>query len=120
MLIYGDNLMFYHIRLSMNYYLLSTYLLARGKEDEAFEALEKMCEHALAYDRSYEEDHGKNYTSIFTDKLVYPEPGGDFHELTEHNSCYYMLDKMDYSGYDCIRDNERFIAVVKKLENKAK
>ena len=120
MLIYGDNLMFYHIRLSVNYYLLSTYLLAQGKEDEALDALEKMYEHALAYDRSYEEDHGKNYTSIFTDKLVYPEPGGDFHELTEHNQCYYMLDKMDYSGYDCIRENERFIAVVKKLESNAR
>ena len=119
-MIYGDDLMFYNCRLSKNFWLISTYLIAQGKINDTLDALEKMCEHALEYDRSYEEDHGKNYTSIFTDKLVYPEPGKDFHELTEHNECYYMLDRMSSSRYDCIRDNDRFVAVVKKLKGKAR
>ena len=79
-----------------------------------------MCAHALAYDRSYAEDHGKHYTSIFTDKLIYPEPGKDFHELTEHNQCWYMLERMKASRYDGIRENERFRKVVEQLEAKAR
>lgn len=118
-LVYGDNLMFYHVRLSRNYYLISTYLIAQGKKDEAIDALEKMCEHGLAYDLSHEKDHG-NYTSILTDNLVYPAPGGDFYELTEHNESYYLLDRMKSSCYDGIRDNERFGSILKKLESRAK
>ncbi len=118
-LVYGDNLMFYHVWLSRNYYLISTYLIAQGKKDEAIDALEKMCEHGLAYDLSHEKDHG-NYTSILTDNLVYPAPGGDFYELTEHNESYYLLDRMKSSCYDGIRDNERFGSILKKLESRAK
>ena len=118
-LVYGENLMYYHVRLSRNFYLISTYLLAQGKEDEAIDALEKMCGHGLAYDLSHEQDHGKNYTSILTDNLVYPAPGGDSYELTEHNESYYVLDRMKSSFYDGIRDNERFGSILKKLEGRA-
>ena len=119
-MIYGDNLMFHHTRLAWNDWFLSTYLIAQGKTEETLDALESMCAHALAYDRSYEEDHGKTYTSIFTDKLIYPEPGKDFHELTEHNQCWYMLDRMRASRYDGIRETERFRKVFGTLESKAK
>ena len=34
------------------------------KEIETLDALGSMCALALAYSRSYEEDHGKNYSSI--------------------------------------------------------
>ena len=118
--VYGDNLMFHHTRLARNNWLISTYLIAQGKEGETLDALESMCAHALAYDRSYAEDHGKHYTSIFTDKLIYPEPGKDFHELTEHNQCWYMLERMKASRYDGLRENERFRKVVEQLEAKAR
>ena len=52
----------------------------------------------------YEEDHGKHFTSVFTCKLIYREPGRDFHELTEHNRNWYRLDRMKASRYDGIRD----------------
>ncbi|MBR3555225.1 MAG: helix-turn-helix transcriptional regulator [Oscillospiraceae bacterium] len=117
--IYGDNLFFYHVRLSRNYWLISTYLIAQGKKYEAINALEKMCEHGLAYDHSYKEDRGKSYTSILTDKLIYPESGEAAHELTEHNECYYLLNLMKDPRYDGIRDEDRFAAVVRKLENVA-
>ena len=119
-IVYGDNLMFYHTRLSFNWWLLSTYLIAQGRTDETLDALDEMCAHTLAYDRSYEKDHGKSYSSVFTDKLIYPEPGKDFHELTEHNQSWYMLDRMKASRYDGIRDNERFAAVIGKLESRAR
>ena len=119
-LIYGDDLMFYHCRLSQNYWLLSTFLILQGKTNDALDALEKMCEHTLAYDCSFDQDHGKNYSSIFTDRLVYPEPGKAFHELVEHNQSYYKLDRMKASRYDNIRDNARFVAIVNALEEKAR
>ena len=119
-IVYGENLMFYHVRLSYNWWILSTYLIAQGKTEETLDALEQMRAHTLAYDRSFQEDHGKNYTSVFTDKLIYPEPGKDFHELTEHNQSWYMLDRLQADRYGDIRDNKRFVDIVNALEEKAR
>ena len=119
-MIYGENLMFYHVRLSRNYWLISTYKTAQGKIDEALASLEKMCCHAIEYDKAYISDHGKFYTSIFTDKLVYPEPGKDFHELTEHTNCYYMLEKLQNKRYDCMRGDPRFVSIIESLDQYAK
>ena len=119
-MIYGDDLMFYHVRLSQNYWLISTYQMAQGKNTEAIESLEKMCLHAVEYDMSYIKNHGKLYTSIFTDKLIYPEPSKDFHELKEHNDCYYKLDRLQNKRYDPIREDVRFVAVVEQLKTYAK
>ena len=91
-LIYGENLMFYHCRIAFNYWIISTYQIAQGKAEEAISSLESMCNHAVAYDNSYKNDYGKKYTSILTDELIYPEPSKDFHELTEHSQCWYMLE----------------------------
>ena len=119
-MIYGDNLMFYHVRLSRNHWLISTYQMAQGKVTDTLESLERMCYHAVAYDRSFADDHGKHYTSILTDKLTYPEPGKNFHELTEHTNCYYMLDRLSHTRYDSIRNNPRFVSVVETLQQHTK
>ena len=119
-MIYGDNLMFYHTRLSRNYWLISTYQIAQGKNAETIESLEKMCYHAIEYDKAYINDHGKYFTSILTDKLIYPEPSKDFHECTEHTSCYHILKKTQHPRYDCIRQDSRFISMVEKLNQYSK
>lgn len=119
-MIYGDNLMYNHSRISYNYWLISTYQIAQGKADDALDSLEKMCFHAMGYDRSYNEDHGKNFSSIFTDKLIYPFPDKDFQELTEHSECYYMLDRLKNARYDCIRDDERFTKIIESLNKYAR
>ena len=119
-MIYGDNLMFYHVRLSQNHWLISTYQMSQGKEEEALSSLEEMCLHAVEYDKSFIHDHGKSYTSIFTDKLIYPEPSRDFHELVEHSDCYYKLDRLQHNRYDPIRNHPRFQAVLDKLNEYAK
>lgn len=119
-MIYGDDLMFYHVRLSHHYWLISTYQMAKGGADAALASLENMCHHAVAYDRSYLHDHGKRYTSVFTDRLIYPEPSKDFHELTEHSNCYYMLEKLKNKRYDSIREDSRFVSIIKKLKQYAK
>ena len=119
-MIYGDNLMFYHVRFSRNYWLISTYQIAQSKEGEALVSLEKMCYHAVEYDKSYLNDHGKFFTSILTDKLIYPEPSKDFHECTEHTECYHILKKMQHPRYDRIRQDPRFISIVERLGQYAK
>ncbi len=115
-MIYGDHLMFYHERLATNHYLLSTYLIAQGKTDSALEALERMAHHARAYDVSYQNDHGKHYTSVLVDRLIYPEPSRDFHEVSEHNAAFYMLDRLRHPRYDTLRTHHRFLAIVQSLE----
>ena len=119
-LIYGDNLMFYHTRLCRNYWLISTYLTCQKKADETIEALEKMCYHAIEYDKSYLTNHGKFYTSILTDQVVYPEDTDKFHEFTEHTDSYRMKERMKLKEYDWIRTDPRFIAVIGKLDRYAK
>lgn len=119
-MIYGDNLMFYHTRLSKNHWLISTYQIAQGKTEDTLISLERMCYHAVEYDRSYINDHGKSYTSILTDKLIYSEPGKDFHELTEHTYCYYMLERLQSNRYDNLRENPRFTAIINRLTEYAK
>ena len=119
-MIYGDNLMFYHVRLSQNYWLISTYQIAQGKKDATLDSLEKMCYHAVEYDKSYINNHGKFYTSILTDELIYPEKSKDFHELTERTNCDYKLDRLKNKRYDCIRQDPRFVEIVEKLKQYAK
>jgi len=119
-MIFGDNLMYNHSRLAFNYWIISTYEIAGGKREEALLSLEQMCRHAVAYDSSYQSDHGKHFTSIYTDKLIYPEPGKDFHEFKEHSNCYYMLDRLEHSRYDALRDHPRFTAVLDALQEYAR
>ncbi len=115
-MIYGDDLMFHHNRISFNYWVISTYQMSLGRSEEAMDSLEKMCHHATAYDLSYRNDRGKHYTSILVDTQVYPEISKDFHEMREHSHCYYMLDKLQNPRYDCIRQDPRFVSILEELE----
>lgn len=115
-MIYGTDLMFYHCRLAFNYWIMSTYQIAQGKTADAIASIEKMCSHAVSYDKSYENDHGKHYTSFLVDKLVYPECSEDFHELKEHSQCFHMLEKLNNKRYDPIRNDDRFVEVIKNLK----
>jgi transcriptional regulator with XRE-family HTH domain len=119
-LIYGDDLMYHHSQLSFNYWIISTYQMSLGKTDDALNSLEKMCDHAVAYDISYQKERGKHFTSFFVDTQIYPEKNKDFHELTEHTQCYYRLGKMQNKRYDCIRQDPRFISIIEKLNQYAK
>ncbi len=119
LMIYGENLMFYHCRLAYNYWLISTYQMSQGKEEEALASLEKMFHHTLKYVDAQQNSHGKYYSSVLTDKVIYPYPGKDFHELTEHNYAFYMLDRLQHKRYDTIRENKRFQAIVSTLKEAA-
>ncbi len=112
-MIYGEDLKFYHIRLSFNYWIISRYRMSQGKTEEAISSVESMCRHALAYDEAFRSGHGQTYTSPFVDKIIYP--GQNDYEL-ERPESYYMLDRLQNQRYDPIREDERFKAVIKKLE----
>ena len=119
-IIYGDDLMYHHSQLSFNYLIISTYQMSLGKTEDAMESLEKMCDHAIAYDISYQKDRGRNFTSFLVDTQIYPEKNKDFHELTEHTQCYYRLDRLQHGRYDCIRQDPRFVSIVERLNQYAK
>ena len=119
-MIYGDDLLPNHIRLSFNHWLISTYQMSLERTEDALDSLEQMCRHAVAYDLAYQNDHGKPYSSILVNRLIYPEPSKDFHELTEHTNCYYMLDRLQSNRYDPIREDPRFVAVTETLGKHAK
>ena len=95
-------------------------IISQGKIEDCLASLEKACHHAIEYDKAYLGDHGKSYTSIFTDKLIYPKTDKDFHELTEHTRCYHTLEKMQHKRYDSIRQVPRFISIIEKLKQYAK
>ena len=119
-IIYGDDLMYHHSQLSFNYLIISTYQMSLGKTEDAMESLEKMCDHAIAYDISYQKDRGRNFTSFLVDTQIYPEKNKDFHELTEHTQCYYRLDRLQHGRYDSIRQDPRFVSIVERLNRYAK
>ena len=119
-LIYGDDLLYHNSSLSYNYWIISTYQMSLGKVEEALDSLEKMCYYAVSADLSYQNDHGKHFTSFFVDTQIYPEKSKDFHEWTEHTQCYYRLDCMQHERYDCIRQDPRFISIIEKLKQYAK
>lgn len=119
-MVYGDNLMFYHGRVAFNYWVISTYQMSLEKIEETLSSLKKMCDHVLAYDLSYKNDHGKCYTSFLVDKIVYPESSKDFHELQEHSQCWYMLDRLQNDRYDPIRNEKRFVEIEKTLKKHAR
>ncbi len=120
LMIYGEELMVYHERLAQNHWLISTYKMSQGRDEETLCSLESMAHHALAYDSAYQNDHGKCYTSVLTDKLVYPYPDKDFHEPTEHTQAFYMLDHLRHRRYDPIRAHPRFVCVIEALKKTAK
>ena len=88
--------------------------------DEALGALEKMCEHAVAYDLSYQNDRGRRFKSSLVDTQIYPEKSKDFEELSEHSQSYYRLNKLQHQRYDCIRQDSRFVSIVDKLKQYAR
>ena len=61
-----------------------------------------------------------DFFSVSTDKLIYPEPGKDFHELREHTECYHSLMRLKNKRYDGIRRDPRFVAVTEKLNEYAR
>lgn len=119
-LIFGDDMMYHHSEVSYNYKHMAVYQLALGQTDDALTSLEKMTEHAIAFDLSYVNDRGKRFASPFVSALVNDEENSEFPKALEHNQCWNTLELIADKRFDCIRSNKRFNAIVQKLEHNAK
>ena len=118
-LVFGDDMMYHHSEVF--YYLkhIAVFQLALGQEDEALASLEQMAEHAIAFDRSFENDRGKSFTSPLVNSIVYDEEKAAAMS-EEHNLCWNGLQLLEDSRFESIKNNKRFCAVVKKLEGNAR
>ncbi len=114
--VYGENLLFYHSRVSGLYRVIATYKVAQGKYDETLDCLEKMLWHIREKSKV---KPGDRHDSLFTTALTYGEalPGlGEFDDLSVHNEAWYALNgKLSQSRYDPIREMPRFVRIVEEL-----
>ena len=111
--IYGDNLLYHHDRAAWVCYLISTYKLAQGKADETFDYLGKMYGHLVP---AVKAKPGDRFTSIFTDRLVFPEIGDEFDWYTVHNSAWHYIETLSKPRFDSIRDDARFVELLGKIK----
>ena len=113
---FGENMLNYHENVAYLHRVISTYTVAQGKKEETLDHLEKMAEHAL---NAGVAKPGDRYTSPFMDQQTFPD-SEDFETFIVHNSAYYHREMMDRSRYDVIREEPRFKALCKKLEENMK
>ncbi|MBQ8332643.1 MAG: helix-turn-helix transcriptional regulator [Clostridia bacterium] len=114
--VFGDNMLFFHDRVSSLWRVIATYYLDQEKYDDALTALEKMTEHAVLCGKI---EPGTAYSSPFTDRIVYEGQTADCHINEAHNCAYYCRNRMHQERYDPIRDTERFRAVLASLDENA-
>lgn len=116
-MIFGENMNHYHGDVATVYRCIATYLVAQGKIEETLDALEKMCDHALAADAS---KPGDPFTSPFTNLLTYPGSSDNFTDLKFTNASYYCWRRMSQHRYDPVREEPRFKAMLERLKETAR
>ncbi|MCM1539492.1 MAG: helix-turn-helix domain-containing protein [bacterium] len=117
-MIFGGDMMYHHAKAAYYAKHLSTIQLALGKNDDALDSLAEMAKHAVAGDASRQNDHGRHFTSPFVDTLTYAEAADGTPDPEAQDLCRHCLTLLEDDCYDCLRDNERFRAIVKVLENR--
>lgn len=118
-MIFGEDMMYHHGPVSNNLKRIAVFQLALGRTGDALDSLEEMAAHAAACDRSREQDHGRHFSSPFVDALVYTGEDEYFPD-DECGQCQYCLAHLRDRRFDPVRDNERFRAVVERLESGVK
>ena len=119
-MIFGEDMMYHHARMSYYAKHMSVIQLAQGKVDDALDSLEEMVRHAIACDESCQNDHGRHFASPFVDSLVYTGTSDSFPDHKEHDQCRHCLELLTDDHFDCLRENDRFCAIVRELERMAK
>ena len=109
-LIYDGNFLFYHCRIVDIYYYLAKSQIQLGKIEETLESLRQALYHAQKAD---EQPGGKqHYTSVFVSAAT-----SDSEKCTKNyteTETELVLNRMTDSAFDRIRDDPRFIALLKK------
>ena len=113
-MIFGDDLLFYNLRVAELYRYIATYKVAQKKYDETLDCLEKMCNHI----EKFEVSSDAYYNSPFADNITY-QTGSIAHWV--HNDAWEVLnDKFPQERYDPIREDARFVAIENRLKKIAK
>ena len=112
-IIFGEkNLLYYHDRLANSYRQLAMLYLMQGDRDRALDCVEKMADHAIAYDSRPEE---ATYESVLINTVTY-QRGGEG-ESTDISKCARLLQGNFGSRiWAPIRTHERFRNAVLRME----
>lgn len=109
--VFDGDYLYYHDRLANSYRQLAMLYLLKSDSDSAIGCVEKMAEHAIAYD---ERPEGVNYSSILLNKIEYTRGGeGENESVT---LCARLLRGRFASRiWSPIKTDPRFIAAVEKM-----
>ena len=113
-LILGDNKLHYHREVSTAYRYIATYTVALDQREETLSALEKMCRHAIAADRTVFTENAP-FTSPFLDLLKSHTVWPMMEDIPQMRMCHTQLNKLAKSRYDGVQDEPRFRAVEETL-----
>ena len=109
-LIYGDDPGFRYDALERDECAVAWLCHKCGNYSEALDAIESACSYAIAFD-DWNRDRKAN-ESVFVRGLYYDESESD---ILGYSHSENMLMSRLADGFDCIRDTDRFRAVVKRL-----
>ena len=96
------------------YRYIATYTVALGQREETLAALEEMCRHAIAADRTVFTENAP-FTSPFLDLLKSHTVWPMMEDIPQMRMCHTQLNKLAKSRYDGVRDEPRFRAVEETL-----
>ena len=113
-LILGDHKLHYHREVSTAYHYIATYTVALEQREETLTALEEMCRHAIAADRTAFTENA-HFTSPFLDMLKSHTVWPMMEDIPQMRMCHTQLNKLANSQYDAVRDDPRFRAVEETL-----
>ena len=104
--VFDGDYLYYHDRLANSYRQLAMLYLMDGKNDTAIECIEKMAEHAIAYDKRPDD---VNYSSLLLNKISHKKEDGI-------SLCAKLLRGRFASRiWTPVRSNPRFVAAVEAM-----
>ncbi len=106
------NYLFFTVRMWEFYQYLSDELAELERWDECLDAVEKSAGFAISTDTQPEGEF--SYTSLLMNRLKYDRRR--ISTDTTDNTSMLMLNSLKHTRFDGVRENARFAAVVKKLE----
>ncbi len=104
---------FYHSRVEEAYSRLAADLALQKKENECLCALEKMADHAIAFDHSGD----GVYTQPWLDGKAYSHKS--YSKNYSSNESFLRLKSLDSNIYSFLRENARFTALIARLQRAA-
>ncbi len=107
-----EQLLFYHDRLANSYRQLAMLHLMQGEQDKALDCVDKMADHAIAYDKRPDQ---ARYSSVLINTVAY-QKGGEGESLTFSKCARLLQGNFSARIWAPIRTHERFRNAVLRME----